>query len=149
MTIKEYAGQQGISPQAVYQRLKKNKVKVESLTDKGTGEITGEGMVILNKLFDPVKRQIKPIKDERIEAMAEQLAELRAAVASKDERIKSLEKEAESLREDKEYFKQALDKAQNNLSEIKALLPGASNSNTGSSRRSFWQRLTGKGKGNA
>lgn len=149
MTIKEYAKQQGISPQAVYQRLKKNKVKVESLTEKGTGEISGEGMVILNKLFNQENRQIKPIKDEQIEAMTEQIAELRAAVASKDERIKRLEAEAADLREDKEYFKQALDKAQNNLSEIKALLPGAGQPATGSGRRSFWQRLTGKGKGNA
>lgn len=143
MTIKEYAKEQRISPQAVYQRLKKNKVKIESLTEKGTGEITGEGIVILNKLFDPENRQTKPIKDDQIEAMAEQIAELRAALATKDQHIKSLEGEVESLKEDKEYFKQALDKAQSNLSDIKALLPGPGER---SEKRSFWQRITGKQK---
>ena len=78
MTIKQYAEQLGISPQAVYQRLKKNKVKIESLTEKGTGELTGEGTIILDKLFNPENRQIKPAKDERIEALEQQIAELRA-----------------------------------------------------------------------
>ena len=124
MTIKQYAEKQGISPQAVYQRLKKNKIKVESLTEKGTGELTGEGIVILDKLFDPENRQTKPAKDEKIEAMQQQISDLLAQLSSKDEQIKGLEKENAGLKEDKDYFKQALEKEQNNLSEIKALLPG-------------------------
>ena len=124
MTIKKFAAQQGVSPQAVYQRLKTNKIKVETITEKGTGELTGEGLVILIKLFDPENRQIKPIKDERIEALEQQLAEARAQISSKEEQIKSLEKERDSLKDDKEYFKQALTQAQTNLSDIKALLPG-------------------------
>ena len=149
MTIKQYAEQMGVSPQAVYQRLKKNKVKVESLTDKGTGELTGEGTVILNKLFNPENRQIKPAKDERIEALEQQIAELRAELSSKAERIKSLEEQTANLKDDKEYFKQALDKAQNNLSEIKALLPGPGEK-PGTGRRLTWrERLTGKAKGQA
>ena len=130
MTIKKFAAQQGVSPQAVYQRLKTNKIKVETITEKGTGELTGEGLVILIKLFDPENRQIKPIKDERIEALEQQLADARAQLSSKDEQIKSLEKERESLKEDKEYFKQALTQAQTNLSDIKALLPGPSQATT-------------------
>lgn len=144
MTIKQYAEQLGISPQAVYQRLKKNKLKVESLTEKGSGDLTGEGTAILNKLFDPENRQTKPIKDERIEALEQQIAELRAEVSSKAERIKSLEEQAASLKDDKEYFKQALDKAQNNLSEIKALLPGPGEK-PGTGRKLTWrERLKGK-----
>lgn len=146
MTIKQYAEQLGISPQAVYQRLKKNRIKIESLTEKGTGELTGEGTVILNKLFDPENRQTKPAKDERIEALEQQIAELRAELSSKAERVKSLEEQAASLKEDKEYFKQALDKAQNNLSEIKALLPGPEKK-PGTSRKLTWrERFTGKAK---
>lgn len=146
MTIKQYAGRVGISPQAVYQRLKTHKIKIESLTEKGTGELTGEGTVILNKLFDPENRQIKPIKDERIEALEQQITELRAELSSKAERVKSLEEQAASLKEDKEYFKQALDKAQNNLSEIKALLPGPGEKPAAPEpRRLTWrERFTGK-----
>ena len=143
MTIKQYAENHSISPQAVYQRLKKNKIKVESLTEKGTGEITGEGMIILDKLFDPENRQTKPIKDERIEALEKQLAEARALLSSKDELIKSLEKERDGLKEDKDYFKQALTQAQTNLSDIKALLPGPAAA--ASSERLTWkERFTGR-----
>lgn len=124
MTIKEYAAQHKISPQAVYQRVKKNKIKIESLTEKGSGELTAEGIVILDKLFDPENRQTKPAKDELIEAMEQQISTFRELLASKEERLKSLETEVETLREDKEYFKQALDKAQNNLTAVKNLLAG-------------------------
>ena len=145
MTIKQYAEQKGISPQAVYQRLKKNKIKVETLTEKGTGEITGDGLIVLDKLFDPENRQIKPAKDELIEALEAQIAELRAEVSTKAETIKSLEKETASLKEDKEYFKQALDKAQNNMAEIKALLPGIAQANK-PERLTWKERLTGRRK---
>lgn len=144
MTIKQYAKTVGISPQAVYQRLKTNKVKIESLTEKGTGEITGEGMAILDKLFDPKNRQIKPVKDERIEALEKQILDLRADLASKIERVKSLEEQAETLKEDKEYFKQALDKAQNNLSEIKALLPGPGEKPSTGRKLTWKERFSGR-----
>lgn len=144
MTIKQYAQEAGISPQAVYQRLKKNKIKVESLTEKGSGEITGEGLVILNKLFDPENRQIKPAKDEKIEALEQKISELLAELSSKDQRIKSLEEQAETLKEDKAYFKQALEKEQNNLSEIKALLPGAQASPAGGRKLTWRERFSGK-----
>lgn len=144
MTIKQYAEKQGVSPQAVYQRLKKNKIKVESFTEKGTGEISGEGMAILDKLFDPENRAIKPAKDELIEAMEQQISELRAQLSSKDERIKSLEEQTSSLKDDKEYFKQALEKAQNNLSDIKALLPGPAPT-AGDQRKLTWrERFSGR-----
>ena len=144
MTIKQYAKQAGVSPQAVYQRLKNNKIKIDSITERGSGELTGEGTAILNKLFNPENRQIKPIKDERIEALEKQLSELRAQLSSKDERIKSLEEQAASLKEDKEYFKQALEKEQTNLSEIKALLPGPGKPAAADRKLTWRERFTGK-----
>jgi chromosome segregation ATPase len=148
MTIKEYAAQHKISPQAVYQRVKKNKIKVETLTEKGTGELTAEGIIILDKLFDPENRQIKPAKDELIEALEKQISELRAEVASKTERVKSLEEQTASLKEDKEYFKQALEKEQQNIKEIKALLPSptpaAEKTSDAGRRLSMRERLSGR-----
>ena len=41
MTIKEAAKLYGISTQAVYQRLKKANINLDTLKDKETGEITG------------------------------------------------------------------------------------------------------------
>ena len=153
MTIKQYAQKAGVSPQAVYQRLKKNKIKVESLTEKGTGELSGEGIAILDKLFDPENRQTKPPKDELIEALEQQIEALRVIVSTKEERLKSLEAEAAALREDKEYFKQALDKSQNNLTAIKNLLAGPEQPKpepkpepaAAESRKLTWrERITGK-----
>lgn len=144
MTIKQYAQEAGVSPQAVYQRLKKNKIKVESLTEKGSGELSGEGLVILNKLFDPENRQTKPAKDEKIEALEQRITDLLAQLSSKDERIKGLEEQNETLKEDKAYFKQALEKEQSNLSEIKALLPGAQASPAGDRKLTWKERFTGK-----
>lgn len=144
MTIKQYAEKAGVSPQAVYQRLKKNKIRVDSLTEKGSGELSGEGIVILNKLFDPENRQIKPAKDEKIEALEQKVAELRAELSTKEERIKHLEEQAESLKEDKAFFKQAFEKEQNNFTELKALMPGAQASPAGSRKLTWRERFSGK-----
>jgi DNA repair exonuclease SbcCD ATPase subunit len=144
MTIKQYAVKEGVSPQAVYQRLKNNKIRVDSLTEKGSGDITGEGIVILDKLFNPENRQIKPAKDEKIEALEQQVSELRAKLSSKEECIKRLEEQAASLKEDKDYFKQALDKAQSNFSELKALMPGAQASPAGDRKLTWRERFSGK-----
>lgn len=152
MTIKEYAKEQGISTQAVYQRLKKNRVKVESVTEKGTGEITAEGVVILNKLFDPENRQTKPAKDEQIEAMSAQISELRETLARKEERIESLESALKEAREDVKYWQQAFTKEQEIHSLLLRVLPAPQEQEQsetpkpggGSEKRGFWARLTGK-----
>jgi peptidoglycan hydrolase CwlO-like protein len=145
MTIKQYAAKAGVSPQAVYQRLKKNKIRVESLTEKGSGELSGEGIVILDKLFDPENRPTKPPKDEMIETLEQKVAELRAELSSKEERIKHLEEQAESLKEDKAFFKQAFEKEQNNFAELKNLLPGPGQTATAGGRKLTWrERITGK-----
>lgn len=143
MTIKQYAEQQGISPQAVYQRLKKNKIKVESLTEKGSGELTGEGTVILDKLFSPENRQIKPIKDEKIEALEKQIADLRTEVSSKDELIKSLERMYASIQDERDFLRKALDKAQEIQADTLKRLPGEGQTVKG--RKLTWrERFTGK-----
>ena len=122
MTIKEFAKEQGISTQAVYQRLKKNKIRVEAVTEKGTGEITGEGQTILERLFDPENRQTKPPKDEQIDAMADIISELRAEVAKKDERIANLQSDCEKAREETDRWIKAFIKEQElSLSLLKSL----------------------------
>ena len=130
MTIKQYAVEAGISPQAVYQRLKKNKIKVESLTEKGSGEISGEGMVILNKLFDPENRRTKPAKDEKIEALEQQIIELRADIARKDQRIESLQKIYDDTKETSAYWQQAFLKEQEIHSLLLKTLPAPAKEQT-------------------
>lgn len=144
MTIKQYAEQKKISPQAVYQRLKKNKIKVESLTEKGTGEISGEGMVILDKLFSPENRQIKPAKDDLIEELNKQLSTLREEKAALLERVKQLEAEVSTVKEDRDFLRKTLEREQSNFTEIKNLLPGAGAA-AGDQRKLSWrERFTGR-----
>ena len=51
MTIKQMAEELKISPQAIYQRLKKSKVDVRKLVDYQTRELTADGEYTIRKLF--------------------------------------------------------------------------------------------------
>lgn len=145
MTIKQYAAEHKVSPQAVYQRLKKNKIRVETLTENGSGELTGEGIVILDKLFNPENRAIKPLKDEKIEALEALLAAIKADNLVLQEKVDSLTQRAEELAKDKDYFKQLLDNSQNTVVTLQALLPGETEKNKDSQRKLTWrERFTGK-----
>jgi len=151
MTIKEYAAQHKVSPQAVYQRLKKNKIRVETLTENGSGEITGEGMVVLDKLFDPENRATKPLKDEKIEALEAQIADYKELKAKLEAQLEYLTKRAEELEKDKESWAQAcLKQLDINNSLMKALPAPQEESKQGGGskpRRLTWrERFTGRTK---
>ena len=146
MTIKEYAANKKVSPQAVYQRLKKNKIKVESLTEKGSGEISGEGMAILDKLFSSENRQIKPAKDDLIEELNKQLSTLRQENAALIEKAKAAEERADFFKaqqvETNEALQKALDIQQQTLNKF---LPAAGQTTAGDQRKLTWrERFTGR-----
>ena len=145
MTIKQYAAQHKVSPQAVYQRLKKNKIRVETLTENGTGELTGEGIVVLDKLFSPENRAIKPLKDEKIEALEAQLSAIKSENAVLQTKVDSLTEMVGILKQSNEtYIKLLEQEREQNLEMVKRLPAGSAEGSA--EKRSFWQRLTGKGK---
>jgi molecular chaperone GrpE (heat shock protein) len=146
MTIKQYAAEHKVSPQAVYQRLKKNKIRVETLTENGSGELTGEGIVILDKLFNPENRAIKPLKDEKIEALEAQLAAIKADNEAKQAKIDLLTQRAEELKQDKENYFQALLKSQDALADHIKRLGEGKPSGGGSERLTWRERFTGRRK---
>lgn len=139
MNIKQYAEQRGVTAQAVYQRLKKNKVKVESLTDKETGELTAEGTVILDKLYSPGNRQSKPIKDDLIEALNNQLSSLRQENVELVERVKGLEAELSTVKDERDFLRKSLENEQNNYTQILKLLPGPGQTSAGDRRKLTWR----------
>lgn len=140
MTIKQYAEEHGVSTQAVYQRLKKNKIQVETLTEKGTGELTGEGTVILDKLYAHESKPSKPTKDEQVETLTKQLSTIRQENVELIEKVKRLEAEVDSLKQDKAYLAKALEREQLNFTQ---LLPGPGQ--TSDPVRLTWkERLTGR-----
>ena len=143
MTIKQMATKLGVSPQAIYQKLKKNNIEVYSLTDKKTKDLTGEGEVIITKLFSSDPAEIKPSKQTVIDGLQEQLQTLRTENAVLVERVKALEEQVSTLTTDKETLYKALDNAQQLHQKSLAFLPAAGE--TAKRDRLTWkERFTGK-----
>lgn len=111
MTIKQAAAKYKVSPQAVYQRLKKKKIFVESLTDKTTGELTPEGEMILDNLFNPEKQPLKANSRAYAEEQEKTIKELRAQIAELVEQKKAADERAEFFKAQQAETNEALNKA--------------------------------------
>jgi chromosome segregation ATPase len=144
MTIKQMATKLGVSPQAIYQKLKKNGVEVYKLTDKKTKELTGEAEVIITKLFSGDPAEIKPSKQTVIDSLQEQVQALRTENAVLVERVKHLEEKVSTLSTDKDTLQKALDKAQDLHQQSLAFLPAAGQ--TSPERLTWKERFTGRRK---
>ena len=143
MTIKQMADKLGVSPQAVYQKLKKNGVEVYKLTDKKTKELTGEAEVIISKLFSEDPGEIKPSKQKVVESLQEQIQQLRTENAVLIEKVKALEDKVSTLSTDKETLNKALETAQLLHTQTLALLP-APGQTVQRERLTWKERLTGR-----
>ena len=150
MTIKQLAKELKVSPQAIYQRLQSHKIDVKTLTHPVTKELTSDGEFVVRSMYNQEikqgSKQALAEKQSRQEELKE-IEELRKQAADLIEKNTSLKKRVEELEADKEYFKKALDKAQDNISEIKALLPGPSQNNAKPERLTWRERITGRRKG--
>ena len=143
MTIKQMAVKLGVSPQAIYQKLKKNGVEVYKLTDKKTKELTAEAEVIIDKLFSGDPAEIKPNKQSVIDGLQEQVQSLRTENAVLVERVKALEAENSTLKADKESITKALETAQALHQQTLAFLPAAGQTVQGD-KLTWKERLTGR-----
>lgn len=119
MTIKELADRLGVSSQSVYKRLKNHGVKLETLKDKATGEITAEGLQVVARVFNldltseqtqpetatetetrvesPVDSEVERLKKEveRLTTEVEKLNNLNSTIV---EKVQTLESERDYLR---------------------------------------------------
>ena len=86
MKIKEYAAQEGVTVQALYQRLKTRGIKPDSLKDQETGELTQDGIIVLDRVF----------KEKQAPAV-ERLQTLQDELNKKERHIETLEHEKEIL----------------------------------------------------
>lgn len=146
MTIKQKAESLGVSPQAVYQRLKKNGITVYKLTDQKTKELTADGELVIDKLFSQPAEEIKPTKQAVVESLEQQLTTLRAELAALNERAVNQEEEIRQLKEDKENLTKALDKAQDlHQQTLNRLLPAAGQT-VQNDRLTWRERITGRRK---
>ena len=145
MTVKQMAEKLGVSPQAIYQRLKKNGVTVGKLIDQKNKELTPDGELVIEKLFSQPDEAFKPTKQGVIEELNKQLSTVREENATLVERLKALEAEVEQLKADKDNLTKALDKAQDlHQQTLTRLLPAAGQTVQQNTRLTWRERLTGR-----
>lgn len=119
MTIKELADRLGVSSQSVYKRLKNHGVKLETLKDKATGEITAEGLQVVARVFNmdltseqtqpetatetetrvesPVDSEVERLKKE-VERLTTEVEKLNNINSTMVEKVQTLESERDYLR---------------------------------------------------
>lgn len=102
MTIKQAAEKYGISVQAIYSRLKKNDIKLETLKDADTGELTADAMAVLDKLFDKENREKRENFNSTIERLQGEVNRLDKENAGLVEKIKQLETVNAELKQERE-----------------------------------------------
>ena len=113
MKVKEFAESQGITTQAVYQRLKnKAKKSGKQLSDYVSGdtsEITEDGYKVLQSLYkQPVKqRETKStVDDDRVNSLSVELEKKEVLIKSLESRLQDKEREISRLEETIEHERQ-------------------------------------------
>ena len=113
MKVKEFAESQGITTQAVYQRLKnKAKKSGKQLSDYVSGdtsEITEDGYKVLQSLYkQPVKqRETKSTVDnDRVNSLSVELEKKEVLIKSLENRLQDKEREISRLEETVEHERQ-------------------------------------------
>lgn len=132
MTIKEFAKQQSISPQAVYQRLKAAGIPIDSIREGKTSELTPDGLEKLSSLF--LKPVENPVKEETVSMNQFKALQLENEFLKK--RIEELTADRDRWAAQAEAAQQTAQQAQAlNMANLKAL-PAP--------RQSIWERITGR-----
>lgn len=103
MTIKELAQELGVSHQAVYKKLTKNGIKLDTLKNPRTGEITPDGEKTIRGMYSPqqeaeastveAKHQVSTGSPEAVTEVEKELQRLQSE-------LQELNNEVESLRHD-------------------------------------------------
>lgn len=122
MTIKEFAKAQGISTQAVYQRLRKQadkeKKQLSDYVSRDTSEITEEGYKVLQSLYkQPVSKErnsqtnlqgkIDALQTE-VDSQKELIKSLQSRLTDKEKEFDNLQSTIADLRKDKEFLQTLL-----------------------------------------
>lgn len=105
MKIRDVATMAGVSHQAVYKRLKARGIRPESITDKGTGELTAEGLAIMFEMYPQTKdtqpataSPQPPTGSETVETLRSEVQRLSNALSNAEARIVALTEERDFLR---------------------------------------------------
>lgn len=121
MTIKDYAKLQGVSSQAVYQRLKKAGVDITTIKDKQTGHLTQEGQNLLDKLYS---------------STTQETASVQPTIAALQAENQQLTNQIEMLKDQVDHLRRLLDQEQRLHFEALQRIPEA--------KKPWFKRLTGR-----
>lgn len=123
MTIKQAAEGYNISVQAIYSRLKKEGIALETLKDADTGELTADAEVVLDKLFKD-KQQKHSSLNSTIERLQGDIKRLNVENVELVEKLKRLEKENAELKQERERLLTIAQQAQElHKAALERLLP--------------------------
>lgn len=161
MTIKEFAKGQGVTTQAVYQRIKAAGIDLATIKKGKTAELTAEGLETLSNLFAKneggngvkiaefkamiasLQTQVEKLTDEK----AGLVKELEAAKQSAEEWQKQAAQQAEAVKAAQGIaakLQEALENEQRTAQQAQALNMASIQALKQPPRLSLWQRLTGK-----
>lgn len=118
MTIKELAQELGRSHQAVYKKVSKAGISLETLKRNGTSHLTEDGERIIRGLFDgiqPHPLEDEPSKDSPFNAVAseveQELNTLRRELVESRHRVELAETRAVAAEEERDFLRAQLDSA--------------------------------------
>lgn len=154
MTIKQAAEGYNISVQAIYSRLKKEGIALETLKDADTGELTADAEVVLDKLFKD-KQQKHSSLNSTIERLQGEIKRLNVENVELVEKLKRLENENAELKQERERLLTIAQQAQElHKAALERLLPppvdntateGQSVTGAQAKRGGLFARLFGRG----
>lgn len=104
MKIKDIAEKYSISMQAIYQRLKKKGIAVESLKDPETGELTPDALGIFENLFG----ESSALFNQQHASKNEEIARLNALVQSLEHEKELLEVKLASAERERDRLEETL-----------------------------------------
>ncbi len=147
MTIKEFAKNQGVSSQAVYQKIKAAGIELSSIKKENSSELSEDGLKILKSIFtkkdEDNSRKIEELKSKlteqqsEIEKLIAEMGELKAERDSWKEQAEKMTAIAEAAQKQTDNMQEALLRAQAiNMASLQAAAK--------TPRLSWWQRITGK-----
>ncbi len=131
MTIKEFAKNYSITPQAVYQKLKVLKIPLDSVKKGNSQELTEEGIKKLESIF------LKKSKEE-----TESIERLKIENEFLKNQIKELKAERDKWAEIAKTAQESLQREQQATHQAQAIQM-ATIQNLGA-KKSWWARITGK-----
>ena len=142
MTIKQAAEKYGISFQAVYSRLKREGIALETLNDAETGELTADAEIVLDKLFSKEIQQKRSTFNSTLERLQGEVNRLNAENVELVEKLREVEKQNEELKEERERLLTIAQQAQElHKAALERLLPPPVDNTAAEGQRSTGEQV--------